>query len=193
MVENRGAGLQANTSHVRGEAVIEVAMDLASMIAASEDKGKLESRFVCELLRILGIILVLGGLGHSIGVIHLYIMLGVPDINRVLLDTWVGEAQIIGGGLYFAAFRAIRTGSAWNGFAIAGALTVLAYAVPFIPVLFVRAPVIFRIPPMVYALLSVSIALRAARSMRTDREPHAAVAANGRSKTAAVDGGRAQS
>ncbi len=94
-----------------------------------------------QLLRALGLILVLGGLGHSIGVIHFYLTRGVPDANRVLLDTWVAEAQIIGGGLYLAAFRALRAGSVWKGLTITGALTVLAYAVPFIPILFVRAPV----------------------------------------------------
>jgi hypothetical protein len=137
---------------------------------------------VSQLLRALGLILVLGGLGHSIGVIHFYVTHGVPDANRVLLDTWVAEAQIIGGGLYLAAFRAMRAGSVWNGLTITGALTVLAYAVPFIPILFVRAPVMFRIPPIAYAILSAFIALRAASSMRADRAPEAPIAADGRTK-----------
>lgn len=119
---------------------------------------------VSQLLRALGIILMLGGLGHTVGVIHLYVTHGIPDVNRVLLDVWVAEAQILGGGLYFAAFRALRAGSAWKGLSVAGALTVLAYAVPFIPVLLVRAPVMFRIPTVVYVLFSVFIALRASRS-----------------------------
>jgi hypothetical protein len=116
---------------------------------------------VSQLLRALGVILVLGGLGHSAGVIHLYMTRGLPDVNRVLLDVWVAEAQIIGGGLYVAAFRARRAGAAWQGLSVAGALTVLAYAVPFIPVLFVRAPVMFQIPPVVYALLSAFVMVRA--------------------------------
>jgi hypothetical protein len=66
-----------------------------------------QSRGVGRLLRVFGIVLVLGGLGHSIGVIHLYLPHGVPDANRVLLDTWVAEAQIIGGSVYAVAFRAI--------------------------------------------------------------------------------------
>jgi hypothetical protein len=119
---------------------------------------------VNHLLLALGVVLVLGGLAHSIGVIHLYVTSGVPEVNRVLLDTWVAEAQIIGGSLYLAAVRAMRAGSAWRGLAVAGALTVLAYAVPFIPVLFVRVPLAFRIPATVYACVSVFIALRAARS-----------------------------
>jgi hypothetical protein len=128
---------------------------------------------VSQLLRTLGIVLVLGGLGHSLGVIHLYVTQGVPDANRVLLDAWVAEAQILGGGLYVAAFRAMRAGSAWRGLSLAGALTIVAYAVPFIPVLFVRAPLIFRIPPIVYVLLSVFIAVRVARATRVDSQPHA--------------------
>jgi hypothetical protein len=123
---------------------------------------------VGQLLSVLGVTMVLGGLGHSVGVVHLYNTGGVPDLNRVLLDVWVAEAQIIGGGLYFAAFRAMRAGHASNGLSVAGALTVLAYVVPFIPVLFVRAPVMFRIPPTVYAVLSVYIAWRVARSTRPD-------------------------
>jgi hypothetical protein len=113
---------------------------------------------VSQLLRTFGVVLVLGGLGHSLGVVHLYVTEGVPDVNRVLLDVWVAEAQIVGGGLYVAAFRAMRAGSACTGLSLAGALTIVAYAVPFIPVLFVRAPVMFRIPPIVYVLLSLFIA-----------------------------------
>jgi hypothetical protein len=124
---------------------------------------------VSQLLRALGVILVLGGVGHSIGVIHLYVTRGVPDVNRVLLDTWVAEAQLIGDGLYVAAFRAMRTGSPWKGLTVAAALTILAYAVPFLPILFVRAPAAFRIPPIIYAFLSVFIAFRVAKSTGPSR------------------------
>jgi hypothetical protein len=119
---------------------------------------------VSQLLRALGVILVLGGLGHLIGVIYFYVTQGVPDVNRVLLDAWVAEAQILGGGLYLAAFRAMRAGSAWRALSVSGALTILVYAVPFIPVLFFRAPMMFRIPPIIYLLLSVFILVRTARS-----------------------------
>ncbi len=121
-----------------------------------------------RLLRMLGVVLMLGGLAHSAGVAHLYVTGGVPDLNRVLLDAWVAEAQLVGGALYLVAFRAMRVGSAWRAWAVGGALTILAYAVPFIPVLFMRAPPMFRIPPTVYALLSLFIALRAARRMNVD-------------------------
>src|SRR4029434_3023303 len=121
-----------------------------------------------RLLRMLGVMLMLGGLAHSTGVAHLYGTRGVPDLNRVLLDTWVAEAHIVGGALYFVAFRAMRAGFAWRAWAVGAALTILAYAAPFIPVLFIRAPPMFRIPPTVYALLSLLIALRAARRMNVD-------------------------
>ena len=117
-----------------------------------------------QLLPALGVILMLGGLGHSIGVIHLYITEGLPDADRVLLDVWVAEAQILGGGLYLAAFRAKRAGSAWRALSVFGALTIMLYAVPFVPVLFFRAPVMFRIPPIIYLLFSVFILARTARS-----------------------------
>jgi hypothetical protein len=117
-----------------------------------------------QLLRAFGVILLLGGLGHSFGVIRLYATHGVPEVNRVLLDVWVADAQIVAGVLYLAAFRAMRRGAAWQGWAVGGALTILAYAVPFIPVLFARAPLAFAMPPTVYACASVFVALRAARS-----------------------------
>src|SRR4030095_12579877 len=102
----------------------------------------------------------------STGVVHFYITEGVPDANRVLLDAWVAEAQIIGGGMYFAAVRGMRGGFAGKGLSIAGALTILTYVVPFIPMLFIRAPVMFRIPPIVYGVLSAFILMRVARSPR---------------------------
>ena len=35
----------------------------------------------------LGVVLVLGGVAHTAGVTRLYVTQGVPDANRVLLDT----------------------------------------------------------------------------------------------------------
>ena len=64
-----------------------------------------------RLLQMLGIVLLLGGLGHSLGIVHLYVTSGIPDTNRVLLVVWIAEAQLLGGGLYLAAFRASRRGS----------------------------------------------------------------------------------
>ena len=125
---------------------------------------------VTQLLRALGAILVLGGLGHSVGVVHLYLTSGVPEVNRVLLDVWVAEAQVVGGSLYVAAFRAMRADREWRGLAIAGAVTILAYALPFIPVLFARAPLMFRIPATVYALASVFIVWRTAGLANADPE-----------------------
>lgn len=55
-------------------------------------------------------------------------------MNRVLLDTWVAEAQVVAGAFYVAAWRAMRAGPGWRNLSVAGALTVLAYAVPFIRV-----------------------------------------------------------
>ena len=113
------------------------------------------------LLLALGMILILGGVGHSVGVIHLYVTKGIPDINRVLLDAWVAEAQLLAGAFYLASFRA---GSTWKSLSVSGSLILLAYAVPFIPVLFMRAPLVFRIPTIAYAALSTFILVRVAGS-----------------------------
>ena len=120
---------------------------------------------VKRLLWTLGSILVLGGLGHFIGISRLYMTQGVPDANRVLLDIWIGEAQIIGGGLYLAASRAIRSGARWQSMGTAGAVTIIGYTAPILPVLFVRAPVLSRVPAAVYLAFSLwilTIAIRPA-------------------------------
>ena len=121
-----------------------------------------------SLLLALGMILILGGVGHSVGVIHLYVTKGIPDINRVLLDAWVAEAQILAGAFYVASFRA---GSTWRSLSVSGSLMLLAYAVPFIPVLFMRAPLVFRIPAIAYAALSTFILVRVAGSAEADPQP----------------------
>lgn len=119
-----------------------------------------------RLLGPLGVVLILGGLGHSAGVILFYVTSGVPDANRVLLDVWIAEAHILGGALYLAAFRSSRSGRAWRALSIFGTLTIIAFAVPMLPVLFLRAPVIFSLPMAVYLILSVFILVQTARSPR---------------------------
>ena len=117
-----------------------------------------------RLLWTLGAVLIIGGLGHFVGIIRFYLTQGVPDPNRVLLDVWIGEAQLIGGALYVAAFRAVRSHSRWQSLGTFGAVTIIGYAVPILPVLFARAPVLFRVPATVYLVLSLWILTRVARS-----------------------------
>ncbi len=117
-----------------------------------------------RLLAGTGVVLVLGGLGHSGGVIHLYATAGVPDTNRVLLDIWIAEAQLLTGGLYVAASRALRAGSRWRALSVAGALTMIGFAIPILPVLVARAPLIFRVPAIIYLAISLFILARAVRS-----------------------------
>jgi hypothetical protein len=128
--------------------------------AAAPDVAVIVTPFLAGI----GVVLVLGGLGHSAGVIHLYATSGVPDANRVLLDIWIAEAQLVAGGLYVAAFRARRVGSPWRAMAAFGALITIGYAVPMLPVLFARAPFLFRVPTMVYLAVSVFVLARAAGS-----------------------------
>src|SRR5947208_16638474 len=112
-------------------------------------------------MEVLGLILCLGGLGHTFGVARFYAVQGVPDANRVLLDIWIAEAQLFGGALYLAAYRAVRSGGSWRALAVCGALTVISYTGPFIPVLFSRDPIAFQIPPTIYFLLSLFVLIRA--------------------------------
>ncbi len=119
-----------------------------------------------QLLRGLGIVLLLGGLGHSAGVLHLYLTAGFPEANRILLDVWVAEAQLLGGGLYLAASRASRAGKPSRTLAVFGALVIMGFAVPMLPVLFSRAPLVFRIPVVTYLLLSIWILAHTARRHR---------------------------
>ena len=65
-----------------------------------------------KLIQIMGITLLLGGLGHSVGVTRLYVHAGLPDANRILLDVWVAQTQLLAGGLFVAAYRNARSGVA---------------------------------------------------------------------------------
>ena len=61
-----------------------------------------------QMLRVFGIILCLGGLGHSAGVARYYARDGIPEVNRVLLDVWIAEAQLMGGALAVSEFVTSR-------------------------------------------------------------------------------------
>jgi hypothetical protein len=47
--------------------------------------------------------------------------------------------------------------------AVFGALTIIAFTAPLIPVLFARAPLVFRIPAVIYLFLSIIVLLKANR------------------------------
>jgi hypothetical protein len=115
-------------------------------------------------LQILGIVLLLGGVAHTAGVTRLYVTQGVPDANRVLLDIWIAQAQLFAGGLYIAAARCAGRGLAWRSLATFGALTIVGFSIAILPVLFARAPMIFRVPPIVYSTVSAIILIGVARS-----------------------------
>jgi peptidoglycan/LPS O-acetylase OafA/YrhL len=112
-----------------------------------------------NLLKLLGIVLLLAGLGHSAGVAYLYLKSGVPDTNRILIDLWVAEAQLLAGGLYFAAFRS-RNGLAWRPLAGFGAVATIGFAVPALLVLHARAPAFFMVPPLAYLFASMFVLAR---------------------------------
>jgi hypothetical protein len=111
----------------------------------------------------LGVVLVLGGLAHSFGVSRLYLTRGVPDLNRVLLDIWIAEAQLVGGALLLVS----RRRSDPRPWVLAGALLIWTYALPFVPVLIQRARPIFWIMPTLYSALSLwAVLSSSARSTR---------------------------
>ena len=115
-------------------------------------------------LGVFGKILLLGGLGHSGGITYLYLTAGPPDANRVALDLWVALAQLLGGGFYLVALRSVRKGERWRPWALSGAVTTIVFTISVLPVLFSRAPFLFRIPAIVYlfwSLLIVANLLRA--------------------------------
>ena len=111
-----------------------------------------------------GVVLLLGGIGHSAGVVRLYASSGLPDANRILVDMWVGQAQLIGGALYLAAFRNARQATAWRMPATFGALTIIGFGSAMLPVLFARAPMSFRLPVVAYVLCSVFVLASVARA-----------------------------
>ena len=88
------------------------------------------------MLRALAIVLLLGGIGHSGGIAYFYATTGVPEANRVLLDLWVAEVHLLAGGLYLAASSRAMDGTATRLLAGFGALTVVGFATPMLPVLF---------------------------------------------------------
>jgi hypothetical protein len=120
---------------------------------------------VRRFTKIFGLALVLSGLGHSAGVLHFYLMEGVPaDANRILLDIWIAEALVLGGGLYLAASWGSHAGKSSRALAIFGSLTIIGFTLPMIPVLFSRASLVFRIPAVLYLLLSFLVLIRSPKA-----------------------------
>jgi hypothetical protein len=124
------------------------------MSLARPAKKKEGSRFVGAL----GLVLVLGGLAHTFGVSRLYVTSGVPDVNRVLLDVWIAEAQIVGGALFLVGRKRGNPRSWFFG----AAILVWTWAIPFLPVLIHRAKPIFWVMPTLYSVAS-AVAVRRAR------------------------------
>jgi hypothetical protein len=100
-----------------------------------------------------GIVLLLGGAAHAAGVTRLYVASGMPDANRVLLDAWIAEAQLVAGALFIKAARSVEP-RPWT---FGAALILWSYAIPFLPVLVRRAPPIFWVPPSLYTLASMAL------------------------------------
>jgi len=117
-----------------------------------------------KMLKVLGITLLLGGLGHTIGIARLYLTSGVPEATRVMVDLWVAEAQLLSGGLYFVASRSATASAAWRPLAGFAAVAAIGFALPSLAFLYSRAPAFFIVPPAVYLVASVLVLVRLARS-----------------------------
>jgi hypothetical protein len=105
----------------------------------------------------LGVILVLGGAAHAVGVSLHYRSGGLPDANRVLLDVWIGEAQIAAGALFLVAHKK-GDPRPWT---LGAALVIWTWALPFLPVLVRRAGPLFWVMPILDSLASL-VAVRLA-------------------------------
>ena len=116
-----------------------------------------------RLLKVLGITLLLGGLGHTVGVARLYLTSGVSDANRVMVDLFVAEAQFLAGGLYFSASRSASI-VAWRPLAGFAAVAAIGFALPSLIFLYSRAPAFFIVPPAVYLVASVFVLVRLSSS-----------------------------
>jgi hypothetical protein len=115
-----------------------------------------------RLVGILAMVLLLGGFAHAVGVSRRYFSTGMPDLNRVLLDVWIAEAQIVGGALFWIG----RKKSDPHPWTIGAALIVWTWAIPFLPVLIHRARPIFWVMPTLYSIAGL-VAVRWARSQAT--------------------------
>lgn len=122
---------------------------------------------VNRFLKSFGVVLLLSGLAHSAGVARFYLIAGVPDANRVLLDVWVAEGLLLGGSLYLAACRASHAGQSSRVLTVFGSLTIIGFTAPMTPVLISRAPIHFVLLTVIYLLLSSFILALAARPERT--------------------------
>jgi hypothetical protein len=119
-----------------------------------------------KMLKVLGITLLLGGLGHTVGIVRLYLTSGVPDADRVMVDLWVAEAQLLAGGLYLAASRP-GSAAAWRPLAGFGAIAAIGFALPSFAFLYSRAPAYFLTAPAVYLLASIFVLVRVKAASET--------------------------
>jgi hypothetical protein len=123
------------------------------------------------MLKVLGITLLVGGLGHTAGVARLYLTSGVPEANRVMVDLWVAESQLLAGGLYFSASRSANAIAAWRPLAGFAALAAIGFALPSFAVLYSRAPAFFIMAPAAYLVASVVVVVRLISSRNQHSEP----------------------
>ena len=137
------------------------------MTVAAESTSLHNALRMTKVLKVLGITLLLGGLGHTVGIVRFYLTSGIPEANRVMVDLWVAEAQLLAGGLYLSASRPGHAVAAWRPLAGFGAITAIGFALPSFAFLYSRAPVCFLAAPAVYLLASFFVLVRVKAASET--------------------------
>jgi hypothetical protein len=109
-------------------------------------------RAVARLAMVLGGILLLGAVGHTIGVARRFATAGVPDGHRVAFLAFITFFHVTGGALDLLGGRGLARGEAWpRGVLSVAAGLILAYSLTMIPVIQASSP-LFRGALLAYAL-----------------------------------------
>jgi len=141
------------------------------MTIAAESASLPNAFRMTKVLKVLGIMLLLGGVGHTVGIARFYLTSGVPEANRVMVDLWVAEAQLLAGGLYLSASRSGSADAAWRPLAGFAAMAAIGFALPSFALLYFRAPAFFIAAPAAYLVASVFVLFRLVSSRNQHSEP----------------------
>ncbi len=107
--------------------------------------------FSIKALRILGVVLVLGGLAHAAGVTQKYASVGWSERHKAELVAFIGLVHLAGGALDLLAAGMLRRDepSARRAAALACGFTI-AWTALDLPILFAEAKLFFQVMPVVY-------------------------------------------
>jgi hypothetical protein len=105
---------------------------------------------VPRAVKLAGIVLLLGGTAHAVGVLHRLATKGVPDGHRVAFLAFISFVHWTSGALDLVASGGLRRAEAWATRVLAvSSLLVTAYGVTVSPLL-TASGALFRIMPVLY-------------------------------------------